>query len=79
MNAFKVAHEDHRQVEHPTGTSIRLWWEVLINYCHYGVEGFPYAEQCSELVYGLSPGYLTPRDSWVFVSLLSFFIGLCSF
>ena len=73
MNAFKEAHDNHRQVEHPTGTSIRLWWEVLINYCHYGAEGFPYAEQCSELVHGLSLGHLTPRDSWIYVSLCHFY------
>ena len=71
MNLFKNAYDYHDRSEHPTGTSIRLWAEVLVHHCRFHIAdpaSFPYLEACSVVFRGFPRGS-NLRKSWVHVSL----------
>ena len=74
MNLFKNAYDYHNRSEHPTGTSIRLWAEVLVHHCRFHIAdpaSFPYLEACSVVFRGFPRGS-NLRKSWVHVSLFIF-------
>lgn len=72
MNGFKNAYDSRGQSEHITGTTIRLWAEVLVHHCRFHIADpvtFPYLEACGALFRGFPRGSQV-RGTWVEVRLI---------